>query len=129
MAVAVEDMRRRNNRWRSTVSIALRALGVTDATARPASRRTSEEVFGNEPDVYGVPGVHVKASPISWGRVSTYVNMAVMAADERGAGDLPVLIIPRQDHEPTESYAIMRLCDFATLALDAAKGRSDTAEG
>ena len=128
MSVGAEDQRRRSNQWRAVVSITLRALGIADAESRPAARRVSEEAFTFLPDVGGVPGVHIKASPIAWSRVSDYLNQAVLAADENGAGDLPVLCMPRQDHESTESYVVMRLCDFAKLAMDAAKGRSQATD-
>ena len=129
MANALEDQRRRANRWRAVVSITLRACGITEAEARPAARRRLDEDFGNEPDVYGVPGIHVVASPIAWSRVSVYLNKAVSDADERGQGDTPVLVLPRQTHEPADSYVILRLADFAQLALDAHRGRSDAGEG
>ncbi len=123
MSTALEDQRRRANRWRAVVATTLRSLGVTQAEARPASRRRSDEVFGIEPDVYGVPGVHIKASPIPWGRVATYLSRAVFDADTNGRGDLPVLVRPAPAEDPADAYAIMRLSHFATLAMDAAKGR------
>ena len=129
MADALEDQRRRSNAWRAVVSITLRACGITEAEARPAARRTLDEAFGIEPDVYGVPGLHIVASPVAWARVSTYLTKAIRDADERGQGDIPVLVIPRQLHEPGDAYAVLRLADFAQLALDAHRGRSDAGEG
>ena len=117
MAVAAEDMRRRSNRWRATVALAFQAIGFP-AESRPAARRASGEVFGNEPDVFGVPGLHIKASPIGWAKVSVYLNQAVQTADERGQGDVPVLVIPRQQYDPGDVYAILRLIDLARLVRD-----------
>lgn len=124
MAIAVEDQRRRANQWRATVALVMQAAGFP-ASSRPAARRASEELFGNEPDVYGVRGLHIVASPVAWSRVSNYLTRAIGDADERGRGDIPVLCLPRQQHEPSESYCVMRLCDLARLALDAHRGRSD----
>lgn len=127
MAIAVEDQRRRANRWRAVVALVLQAAGVP-AASRPAARRVSEEAFGIEPDVYGLPGVHIVASPVAWSRVSNYLSRAVLAADERGLGDVPVLVIPHQQHEPADAYAVMRLSDLARLALDAHRGRSQATD-
>ena len=123
MSVGVEDQRRRANRWRATVALVFQAAGIP-AESRPAARRASEELFGNKPDVSGVPGVHIVASPIAWSRVSNYLSRAVLAADERGLGDVPVLVIPHQQHDPADAYAILALSDLARLALDAHRGRS-----
>ena len=127
MSVGVEDQRRRANRWRATVALVFQAAGIP-AESRPAARRASEEAFGIEPDVYGVPGLHVVASPIGWSRVSVYLNRAVLGADERGQGDVPVLVLPRQQYEPGDAYAVLTLSDLARLALDAQKGRAAASE-
>lgn len=48
---------------------------------------------------------------------------AVHDAHERGAGDLPVLVLPHQAYAADDAYAIMRLSDMARLAHDAQRGR------
>jgi hypothetical protein len=128
VSIGLEDQRRRANRWRATVALVLQAAGFP-AESRPAARRISEEAFTFEPDVNGVPGLHIVASPVAWARVSTYLTKAVGDADERGQGDVPVLVLPRQQHEPASAYAILLLSDLARLAQDAHRGRSEAAEG
>lgn len=123
--MSADDMRRRANTWRGTVSITLRALGIPNAEARPASRRLADDMFQVQPDVTGLPGLHVLAAPISPVRLSTYLNRAALAADERGNGDIPVLVFPRQEHEPAESYVVMRLCDLARLVQQGLQARDD----
>ena len=127
MSVGLEDQRRRANQWRAVVALVLQAAGIP-AESRPAARRASEEAFGIEPDIYGVPGLHIVASPVAWSRVSVYLNRAVLGADERGQGDVPVLVLPRQQYEPGDAYAVLTLSDLAKLALDAAKGRSQATD-
>jgi hypothetical protein len=123
-----EDQRRRANHWRHIVATTLRSFGL-DAGARPVARRSADETFGTEPDV-SVPGLglHIKAAPIPWGSVSTYLNHARMDADERGQGGLPVLVRPSPGNPPESAYAIMQLSDFADLAKDAARGRQQGSE-
>ena len=130
MSTAAEDERRRANRWRSVVAVTLRALGVTDAEARPAARRRPEEAFTRLPDV-SAPGlgIHVKASVIPWSRVSTYLFRAAHEADELGFGNVPILVRPAPGEDPRDAYVVLRLSDMARLALDAAKGRSGAGKG
>lgn len=119
---SAEDQRRRAAHWRSVVATALRSLGI-DAEARMPVRHPVD-VFDADPDVY-TPGlgVHVVASPVPWSRCSVYLNRAVIDADDRGQGDVPVLIRPAPAEAPEDAYVITRLHDFARLARDAAKGR------
>ena len=130
MSTGAEDQRRRANSWRAVVATTLRSLGVADAEARPAARRLSDEAFGSEPDVFAPGlGVHFKAAPIPWSRVSTYLVRAAHQADERGFGDLPVLVRPAPAEDPHDAYVVLRLEHFATLAQDAAKGRTGAGKG
>jgi hypothetical protein len=122
VAVAVEDLRRREIRWRSSVALVFQVAGFP-AESRTAARRVSDELFENKPDVTGVPGIHVLASPVPWSRVSHYLTKAVMAADERGQGDVPVLVLPRQLREPSEAYVVLTLSGLAQLVRDAQRGR------
>jgi hypothetical protein len=105
------------------VATTLRSLGV-DAAARIPARRTAGDSFTDEPDVF-TPGlgVHLKAAPIPWERVANYLSRAAQEADERGAGDVPVLVRPAPAAASEDAYVILRLADFARLAQDAAKGR------
>ncbi len=122
---APDDQRRRAASWRSVVATTFRSFGI-DAEARMPVRRPAD-VFDAEPDVY-LPqlGCHVVAAPIPWGRVSVYLNRAVIDADDRGAGDVPVVIRPAPADAPEAAYCVLRLADFARLAKDAAKGREGT---
>lgn len=122
-ATSLADQRRRAVAWRSVVATTLRSVGIA-AVARIPARRVAGDTFTDEPDVF-TPGLglHLKASPVPWEHVSVYLTRAQQEADERGEGDLPVLVRPAPAAAPEDAYCIMRLADFARLAQDAATGR------
>jgi hypothetical protein len=105
------------------VATTLRSLGV-DAEARLPVRRPAGEIFDGLPDVR-TPGlgVHVVASPVPWARAANYLNRAEVDAADRGQGDVPALIRPAPAEAPENAYVVLRLSDFARLALDAARSR------
>ena len=110
------DQRRRAASWRSTVALVFRAAGI-DAQARmPMRRANGSEELTTTPTVLTPTelGLHVEARPIELARLGSYLSRAVLAADLEGDG-LPVLVVPRQQHPPEESYAILRLADLLKL--------------
>lgn len=116
-ATTMEDQRRRAASWRSTVALVFRAAGL-DASARMPLRRSSgSEELCTTPSVVTPAelGLHIEARPIELSRMGSYLSRAVLAADMEEQGALPVLVLPRQQHPPEESYAVMRLCDLLTL--------------
>lgn len=129
MSIPVEDARRRAAAWRAVVSTTMRSLGISDAEAAPPSRRRSDDFLPRADVRTPSLGVFIKAAPISWSAVSTYMNKATLDADDEGLGRFPVVIKPAHAGPPESAYCILRLSDFAPLAKDAESWRSRATDG
>jgi hypothetical protein len=120
--VTVGDLsnRWRGRRWRELVALQLQADGIETATPRALSRSASAFADdGPRPDIEGVPGIHLDAAAASFAAMGSYLDAATSAADLAGQGRIPALALYRQRRPASESYAVLRLSDFALLVLAA----------
>ncbi|RKE60514.1 hypothetical protein [Microbacterium sp. AG238] len=84
-------------------------------TAKPVPRRISDSFeTALDPDIEGIPGIHMEVSARLRPRLSETLDGAVRAAKINGDA-IPVAVLHRPERDVAESYAICTLADMSRL--------------
>lgn len=102
-------------RFERELASLLRAEGFQDAerTAQHSGKN------GGEPDVKGVPGIHIEAKHVERMQLYDWMEQAVRDCKDKGSGDLPA-VFHRQNYK--DVLVTMRFEDFMKIYREYASG-------